>query len=62
MIWIALLFLLFLWKFSEIHKGWIAFAAVLSILVESGFSMNILQLAIAIGLWKVCIDIHDAGK
>ena len=62
MIILVLLYLLFLWKFSDIRKGWLIFAALISILVETGFNMNILRLALCLGLWKVCIDIYDAGS
>jgi len=62
MIIIVLLYLMLLWKFSDARKGWLIFAALMSILIEAGFNMNIFRMAICIGLWKVCIDLYDAGK
>lgn len=60
MLYLILLFLLFLWKFSDIHKGWLLFIGTISIMAEAGYSIGILKLAILIGLAKVCIDLYDA--
>lgn len=63
MIYIVLLFLLFLWKFSDIRKGWLLGFGLLSIVVTMrGVTFDILTLFILIGLWRVALDVYDAGK
>jgi hypothetical protein len=58
----VLLYLLFLWKYSEIHKGWIIFSCLISIAVSiKGEAFSLLTLLILIGLGKICVDIYDAG-
>ena len=64
MIYIVLLLLLLLWKYStDIRKGWLLFIAVTSIIVEARSApFSIVTLAILIGLWKVALDLYHAGK
>ena len=63
MIIVVLIYLLFLWKYSDIQKGWLVFSALISIVVKMrGESFDILTLAILIGLGKVGIDLFNAGK
>jgi hypothetical protein len=63
MIIVVLIYLLFLWKFSDIQKGWLVFAALLFISVEvRGESFDIITLVLLIGLGKVGIDLFNAGK
>ena len=63
MIIVVLIYLLFLWKYSDIQKGWLIFAALISIVVKMrGEPFDILTLALLIGLGKVGIDLFNAGK
>jgi hypothetical protein len=63
MIIIALLCLLFLWKYTDIRKGWLVYAALIFTVVElRGAPFDILTLALLIGLGKVGIDLFNAGK
>lgn len=61
MIYIVLLYLLFLWMFSGVHKGWLLFAAALSVITQFR-AINIVTLGVLTGLAKFGIDLWDAGK
>jgi hypothetical protein len=62
MIFIVLLFLLLLW-YCGIHKGWLLFWGILSIITAvRGTPFTFLTFLILLGLAKVAIDIHDAGR
>ena len=61
MIIIVLLFLLLLWRYSEIRKGWLVFAAFLCIVVAlRGAPLDVFTLMILMGLAKLAIDLIDA--
>ena len=64
MIYLVLLILILNWYYSQnINKGWLIFAALITIIVElRGAPFDIITLALLIGLGKVGIDIFNAGK
>ena len=52
-----LAFMAFLFKFSDINKWWLWFAVIVGLLGQFGYELNILQLVVAIGVWKVLKDL-----
>lgn len=61
---ITLLFLgymAFLFKYSNIDKGWLGFSTFIGVLVLSGYHMNMFKLIIWIAIFKVLKDLFAGG-